>query len=177
MNSRFATCLAWLTSPAIEGGYVNDPADRGGATNHGVTQATYDRFRDARNLAHRPVREITMIEVADVYRIDYWDVCRCDDLPIPLDLVVFESAVQHGAGRAVKWLQQVIGTVPDGQCGPKTLYAVHDRALKHQLPDVIDGYLDIRAAYYAKIIANDPSQRKFRNGWENRMNALVDEIA
>lgn len=177
MTARFAICLAWLTRPAIEGGYVDDPDDRGGATNHGVTQATYDRFRDAKNLARRPVREITMIEVADVYRIDYWDVCRCGDLPIPLDLVVFDSAVQHGTGRATKWLQQVVGTVPDGQCGPKTLYAVHDRALKHQLPDVIDGYLDIRSAFYARIVANDPSQRKFRAGWENRMNALVDEIA
>lgn len=177
MNSRFAICLAWLTSSSIEGGYVHDKDDRGGATNHGVTQATYDRFRDAKNFARQSVRNINLIEVADVYRIDYWDVCRCSDLPVPLDLVVFDSAVQHGAGRAIKWLQQIVGAVTDGQCGPKTLYAVHDRALRHQLPEVIDAYLDLREAFYARIIANDPSQRKFKDGWENRLNALADEIA
>jgi len=175
MVTRFDTSLAFVLSR--EGGYVNDPSDHGGATNFGITQTVYNAFlaHDQRTL--ESVADIPMDDVHTIYRKQYWDACRCDDIPAPLDLAVFDSAVQHGTGRAVKWLQRAAGAVPDGQCGEMTLYAVHHITLAKGLSGLVDDYLDTRAAFYAQILARDEAQHKFARGWANRMGALRDAIA
>lgn len=175
--SRFDQYLTWLTGPNIEGGYGNDPIDRGGATNKGITQASYDSWLTARDLPTRPVREITDFEVHSIYRVRYWGACRCEDLPPPLDMVVCDAAVQHGVGRAVKWLQELVAAQVDGICGEKTLYAVKGYVLANGVTELIDTYMDHRAAFYAVIIARDPTQRRFKKGWANRMNALQEFIS
>lgn len=172
--SRFKFCLSAVF--AFEGGYVNDPTDRGGATNKGITQSTFDAWQDARKLPRRSVIGISDIEVAAIYHQSYWTPCHGDDLHPPLDLVVFDAAVQHGPARAIKWLQAVVGAAIDGMCGDRTLCAVNDYLLRNHMPDLIDAYQDTRAAFYQAIIARDPTQKKYQKGWANRMNALQDMI-
>lgn len=172
--SRYTDCLIYVLR--WEGGFVNDPSDRGGATNRGITQKTYNSYLTKNQLTLRSVEEIDDTEVAEIYKLEYWDKCHCSDIPTPLDLIVFDSAVQHGVSRASKWLQYCVGVPADGIVGNKTLYALHGKVLDKRLQDVIDNYLNGRISFYAQIIANDPTQKKFSNGWKNRMDALENAI-
>src|SRR5215212_9684838 len=79
-----------------EGGYVNHPADPGGATNKGVTQRVYDDWRVRRGMPARDVRQIMDDEVHAIYEAGYWTPPHCDLLPRPLDLVQFDTAVNMG---------------------------------------------------------------------------------
>ena len=169
--SRYVDCLNYILK--WEGGYVNDPKDRGGATNKGITQKTYNAYLNKLQLPLQSVEYITDIEVEEIYIEDYWNKCHCFDILNPLDLIVFDSAVQHGVSRASKWLQNCVGVTPDGVIGEKTLYALHGKVLDKRLADVIDNYINGRISFYAQIIANDPSQKRFAKGWKNRMDALA----
>lgn len=90
-----------------EGGFVDHPADPGGATNQGVTQATYDAHRARAGLPTRSVEFISTSEVESIYREAYWLRAGCPDIAPPaLALCVFDAAVNSGVGAALKWLSQ-----------------------------------------------------------------------
>lgn len=155
-----------------EGGKCDDPRDRGGRTAFGITQRVYDEWRDRKGLAQIDVWKIDQDEVKAIYDEQYWRAARCPVLPAPLDFVVFDSAVQHGVSRAVKWLQEVAEVKVDGVIGNATL-----AALKSANPNtLVAKYLDRRERFYDAIVANDPSQARFSKGWENRMNNLREEV-
>lgn len=96
-----------------EGGYVNDPKDPGGETIYGITR------RDHPGLwaQGRP----TVEQAKQVYREQYWNAIRGDDLPWPLCLFVFDSAVNQGVEPATRMLQRALDTVQDGIIGSGTL--------------------------------------------------------
>jgi lysozyme family protein len=168
--SRFEACLAYVLS--FEGGYINNPLDRGGATAYGITQSTYNAWLSDKQLPLEPVAKIDKQSVTEIYRERYWDKCRCDSLPPRLDLCVFDSAVQHGVARAVKWLQTCAKTEIDGICGDQTIYAVHGQCMQGMLDDVIRCFLKARAALYSWIVEHDPSQSVFSRGWAARLDYL-----
>ena len=119
---RLDDCLRFVLR--WEGGYVNHPSDPGGATNKGVTQRTFDSWRLRAGKPRADVRTITDEEVHAIYAVDYWLAAKCDTLPAPLDLVVFDTAVNMGVGRAVRFLQHAVGERDDGEFGPLTREAV-----------------------------------------------------
>lgn len=123
-GSRFDRALAAVL--LHEGGYVNHPKDPGGATNKGVTQAVYDDWRARQGQPKRSVREIEQGEVGAIYRRDYWDRVKADDLPAGVDYAVFDYAVNSGVNRASRFLQAVVSVEQDGAIGPGTLAAVKD---------------------------------------------------
>ncbi|MFZ4537885.1 glycoside hydrolase family 108 protein [Propionivibrio sp.] len=172
--SRFTECLPHIL--AFEGGYVNNPADRGGATNKGITQSTYNEHNRIKGVTLESVKDITDSEVEEIYYERYWQACSCDELHTPLDLVLFDSAVQHGVARASKWLQRVVGTIADGKIGDATLFALNQMVRDNRLDETIDRYLAARMAFYVQIVVNDPSQRVFAKGWKNRLAALEAAI-
>ena len=90
-----------------EGGYVNHPKDPGGETNLGVTKRVYEEFGGTKDM-----KELTQEDVEPIYKKNYWDKCRCDDLPEGLDLCVFDFAVNAGPGRAAKYLQTLVAALP-----------------------------------------------------------------
>jgi lysozyme family protein len=114
-----------------EGGFVNHPSDPGGATNFGITE------RVARQHGYLgQMQDIPMQLVRNIYRKDYWNACRCDDLPGALRLPVFDFAVNSGVSRAIRTLQTVLGVTADGVFGPRTLDAlqqVDSRRLAYHL--------------------------------------------
>lgn len=116
--------VRWL--PEIlrhEGGYVDHPKDPGGATNKGITQSTYDGWRDRQRQPVRSVRQITDAEVSAIYRRDYWDAVKGDDLPLGIDYCVFDFAVNSGINRASRYLQRAVSVAEDGRIGPQTVAA------------------------------------------------------
>ncbi len=106
----------------LEGGFVQDPRDPGGATNLGITRATLGKAR-GRAVSVADVKALTRDEAAPIYRRLYWDAVRADELPPGLDLAVFDYAVNSGPARAVRTLQSVLGVAPDGKPGRATLDA------------------------------------------------------
>lgn len=144
-----------------EGGFADDPDDPGGATMRGVTQATYDRFRDRKDLPRRHVREIDDWEVRAIYR-DYWEGAHCDALPPAVAVAHFDMAINAGPRQAVKTLQRAVGVDVDGIFGPVTLAATEDRA------DLLDDYLFARLDFYVDLAVARPRLRKFLPSWVRR---------
>lgn len=106
MKASFPAALALVLG--AEGGFVDNPDDPGGATNLGVTQATYDKWRDLQGDPRQSVRLITRDEAGKIYKANYWDAANCDELPSGVDYCVFDFAVNSGPGRAVKFLAHVL---------------------------------------------------------------------
>jgi len=155
-----------------EGGYVNNPNDPGGTTNKGVTQNVYDDWRRKQGLPLQGVKEITDAEVQAIYDTGYWLPPRCDVLQKPLDLVQFDTAVNMGPGRAVRFLQQAVGCAVDGGFGPNTLKAVE----MCNLGGTLVSYCNEREAYYRRLAQRNPKLKIFLKGWLNRLNALRKEV-
>lgn len=154
-----------------EGGYVNDKADRGGATMMGVTQQTYDGYRAKHRLPKKPVKGIQHSEVEEIYRSGYWNPCKCDQLPPKLAILLFDYAINSGPARACKALQVVLGFQGkdvDGALGQKSFAAI----AKWKDEALCDALLEYRADFYRRIIKGDPTQRRFERGWMNRIEHL-----
>ena len=155
-----------------EGGYVNHPNDPGGATNKGVTQKVYDAWRQRQGQAARDVRQLEESELHALYESGYWAPPKCPNLATPLDLVQFDTAVNMGVGRAVKFMQKAVGTEPDGAWGPGTQACVDGCDLGATLVS----YCQVREDYYRQLAVNNPKLQVFLKGWMNRLNALRKRV-
>lgn len=155
-----------------EGGYSNDPADHGGATMRGVTQAVYDGWRAATRQPPQPVRQMTDDELHRIY-YGYWLDAACDVLDTlgrgRLALEHFDCAINCGSGRARRLLQRALGLAEDGIIGPRTraeIAAADESTL-------IERYAEIRAAFYKSLVVTNSTQRPFLNSWLARLRAAA----
>lgn len=169
--SRFDECLRFVLK--WEGGYSDHPSDRGGKTNQGITQGVYDDWRVGRGLARQPVVGLSKDERDAIYRERYWNAVRGDDLPEPVDMVMFDSAVNVGPRQAIRWLQRAVGAKDDGVLGPITLGAVKMSDPSH----VAQAIIDQRGDFYDYLAERDPRQAVFLAGWNNRIRNLQTEVA
>jgi lysozyme family protein len=160
--SRFDECLPLVLKH--EGGYVNNRHDPGGATNKGITQKTYDAWSRRQGKSPRSVQHITDAEVAVIYRRQYWDAVRADDLPVGLDYAVFDFAVNSGPRRAAQFLQRVVRVADDGIIGEQTLDAIGG----FTVPGVISTLCDNRLAWLKRL----KTWRHFGRGWQRRVNEV-----
>lgn len=163
---NFEQALAFVLK--AEGGYVNNPLDHGGETNQGITAKVYDAYRVKNKLACRSVKFIESREVAAIYIAGYWNPCKCAELPSPLNLLVFDMAVNSGPLRALKTLQSCLGVDVDGIIGTHTLQAIKDC----NVTDTCHSYLDARDDFYMAIVKKNPTQEIFLRGWISRTNKL-----
>jgi len=154
-----------------EGGFVDDPDDHGGRTNKGVTQRVFSAWRANQGMAQQDVKQISDQEVASIYFNNYWLTAKCDALRSKLDLAAFDTAVNMGPNRAIKILQQAVGSEPDGKFGPNTEAACDSC----DIGEAMINYCDVREGIYRTLAAN-PGQDKFLKGWLNRLNALRHEL-
>jgi lysozyme family protein len=149
-----------------EGGKVDDPHDRGGRTNQGVTQTVYSAYRHSQNLRDRDVFDMSPVERDEIYRIQYWARAWCDKLPLGIDYAVFDGAVNSGVSQSVKWLQRALGTdytgQIDGMIGMISLSAVRQSSSLH---DLIDSICDKRLAFLKEL----KGWRRYGKGWETRV--------
>lgn len=159
-----------------EGGFSDHKSDRGGATNFGVTQATYDRYRKNSGLPLQPVKFIHESEVQAIYKLYYWMQVKGDAFEYPLALCLFDAAVQHGAGRSVRWLQEIVGAKQDGDIGQVTFANVSGYKFKFGDHELLRALLNRREDFYREIVDNDASQAVFLKGWMNRLNDLRKEV-
>lgn len=156
-----------------EGGYVNDPTDKGGETKYGISDLR-DGIKDGMTDIDgdkKPdvsIKDLTLDQASQIYYRDYWYPAYCNNWPDGISLIVFDSAVQHGVKKALQLLQDAAGVTADGIVGPKTTAAVVGADPEWLLAR----YLLRRARYYADIIKSNSSQGKYLNGWFNRLDSV-----
>ncbi|RMG56321.1 MAG: hypothetical protein D6717_06800 [Gammaproteobacteria bacterium] len=154
-----------------EGGFVFHPADRGGATNYGITQQTLAEFR-GHPVTVNDVRALSEDEARSIYLQRYIQEPGFDQIAdAPLLGLVVDCAVNHGPDRAARWLQEAAGVAVDGVVGPVTLAAVNGGDGKALYRKV----LARRCRFYGALIARDPRQAAFAAGWAVRLSEFIEE--
>lgn len=149
-----------------EGGFVDHPRDPGGATDRGITQATFDAWNRQHGRPARPVRGISRAEALDILGAQYLDTVRFDDLPSGVDYAVADYAVNSGPGRAARVLQRVLGVTVDGVVGAQTLAALTQR----DPIDVISAICVERMRFLRRLRTFDA----FGRGWTARVMGRQD---
>jgi lysozyme family protein len=172
---------------AREGGYVNDPDDPGGATNHGVTIGTLRRLgidvnRDTR-IDVADVKALTRKQAVEIYLKHYFEGPGIAALPEVLQASVFDMYVNAG-GNAVKILQRLLTDMgypcdPDGAIGPQTIRAAQ-MAWEAAPSHLADAYGIARRNYYYALADSRPASRKFarardggKGGWIKRAEEFI----
>jgi len=120
-----------------EGGYVNDPKDPGGETNFGICKRSYPNI---------DIKNLTVEQATDIYRRDYWDKCLCDGLPVCIQGLVFDTAVNQGTRTAIVLLQKILKIKEDGIIGPQTISI----AFSHASQKMVRDYTVARILRYIK---------------------------
>lgn len=176
MSSVLEQALAFTLGN--EGGYVNHPADPGGATNFGIIQRNLDKWNGAHPELDFPgdVKSLTQAQAQAIYCADYW---RWDALVAPaIAIKLFDIGVNCGTGTSIKLLQKAVNTLVappiavDGQLGPGTLGAANA-----QEPDALmQALCQIQKGYYQAIVDRNPTQSVFLKGWFTRA-ARIPEVA
>lgn len=150
-----------------EGGWSNHAADPGGLTRWGWTLKTLVAKRIDVNLDGkidgRDLSDLTEDHARRLYRRHFWDAVRGDELPGPLAMVVFNSAVNQGPGRATRFLQQAVGATVDGAIGPATLAAAC-RAYARDPMGVLREFLTWQVLHYTSLAIF----ATFGRGWMRR---------
>lgn len=161
--SNFSECLKLVLHH--EGGYVNHPKDPGGETNMGVTKRVYEEFGGTKDM-----KDLEFEDVMPIYKKNYWDRVKADDLPAGLDLCVFDFGVNAGTGRAAKYLQSLVGATADGAIGPNTLKTVEVYVQIEGIEATIEAYQKNRQEYYEKL----KTFETFGRGWTRRNNETTE---
>ena len=151
-----------------EGGFVDHPEDPGGATNKGITLDTYSGYL-GRKATVDELKNIPDDHVKDIYKNNYWDRVKGDDLPSGLDLCLFDWAVNSGFKRPARVLQNLLGVEEDGYIGAKTLekcksFLNNPMYPKTSLRYVISEVTKEREHFYRKLKHFDT----FGKGWLRR---------
>ena len=172
---------------AREGGFVDDPDDPGGVTNHGVTLGTLRRLGidlDGDGQVGRgDLRRLTPAQAAEIFVEHYFRRPGLDRLPEALQASVFDMQVNAGAA-AIRILQRLLREMGhpvavDGMLGPQTLAAAHAAAAA--APDhIADAYGIARRNHYYALADARPQSRKYarrrdggKGGWIARAEDFI----
>lgn len=162
-DKSIAFTLAQEVGSDPNGGYTNDPDDPGGETKWGISKRAYPNL-DIKNLT----REAAIA----IYRKDYWDAAQCYRWEWPLSLAYFDTAVNAGAGRAARCLQQAARVPVDGLIGAGTMSAV----AKQSLTPADTLALTIRFIKARKDFYLGLAKARFISGWLNRLFDLTAAV-
>jgi len=159
----------------FEGGFTNNPADHGGATKFGITAADYGRFLGLPGTASAAqVSNMTRDEAVTIYKQDYINKPGFASITDgTLKLVIVDSGVLFGTGRAIRWLQQALKVKVDGVMGDETHTALGDCP---DLSRLARRVLELRFNAIADIVAKNHSQTIFLRGWMSRATSLLDML-
>ena len=160
MKENFDKCLEMLLHH--EGGYVWHEEDPGGETNLGVTKKVYQDWGGTKEMI-----DLTVEDVAPIYKKNYWDRCKCDELSSGLDWAVFDWAVNSGTRRVSKALQKACGAERDGVIGNKTLSLANGQDVKYMIEEISV----IRQSFYESL----RTFKTFGRGWTRRNKETTEQ--
>lgn len=156
-----------------EGGFVNNPADKGGATNFGITQKVFESFK-GRKVTLAEMQSMSKSDAIAIYKKNYWDKIGGDRiLKYSIAFSIFDQAVNRGPGTAIKQAQRVAGLSQSGVMDQNSITKLNFMDEK----TFLDSYLAASADAYRAIAAKNPSQNVFLSGWLNRVDSLKNYTA
>jgi len=161
-----------------EGGYVNDPLDRGAETYKGISRRFYgawsgwtivDKYKSYPNVdLNKILKQDEGLNklVEDFYKTYFWDTMKLDNIKHPLvaDLM-FNFGINMGKTSIIKFVQRVLGISIDGVIGNQTISAINNASEK----ELAYGLLLECVERYSYIINKDQTQIRFIKGWLNRV--------
>jgi lysozyme family protein len=160
--NNFHACLAFVLK--WEGGNDDDPQDPGGRTSRGITQREYNAWCALHKLPEADVWACKQSTIEEIYHAAYWSP-HCDSLPVGLDLMFFDCAVNEGPHEAIVFLQRALGVTADGHFGLVTAAAVAKVSSERLIRQI---YAE-RQAHYRSL----RTFRRFGKGWLNRLSACL----
>ena len=158
----------------LEGGFVNDPNDKGGATNHGVTLNAYEVYclqQGKKKPTVEDLKNLSWDEFVDITKMHYWNRWQADKIINQSLAELLVDWTYNSGSWGVKIPQKVLGLVDDGIVGNKTLFVVNS----NDAQKVFDKIWAARKEFFEGIVKRDPSQKKFLAGWLNRLNEFKFE--
>ena len=153
-----------------EGGYINDQADLGKQTNKGVTLSTY-RSVFGKNKTVSDLKKITDDQWEFIFKKFYWDKWKADDIKDQNVANILVDWLWCSGSYGIKIPQRVLGVSVDGIVGSKTIAAINARDGR----ELFDTIKQERKDFIDRICQTRPQNRKFKNGWLNRINSLAYE--
>lgn len=163
---------AELLKPFIlkwEGGFVNDPLDRGGATNKGITIGTFRNFYGQEATVEQ-LKNITDEQWLCIFKNGYWDKWKGDSIiNQSVANICVDWAWASGTGTSIKQVQRILGVSVDGIVGKNTLDAIN----KADPKSLFEKIHNQRIKFVEDIVKRSPSQSRFIKGWKNRINAIT----
>ena len=172
-----------------EGGLTDHKYDRGGITAYGASIAFVQdiaRTASGRNFLQAigvplpvtkdVIRGLTPEQAAAMFRHEFWDALRLDELPFRHAALLYDAAVNSGRAQGVKLSQRGynrcvahgVKLAVDGILGPLTR-----KALQNTDTDaVVRAIIEARRDLYRAIVERTPAQRVFLKGWLNRADDL-----
>lgn len=180
--NRFNECVE--ATIGFEGEYSDHPNDSGGRTKYGITASTLESAKTKGWVpSNVTIKNLKLDHAKTIYKKGYWDVVKADSLPHPLDLIIFDMAVNHGVNSAIKLLQKTLNSmsgfnlVVDGIIGQKTMTAIDKLTNTDHLRCLCAYVLLNRVELYTSIIQSNKTQEKFFKGWiTNRVVKLKQEV-
>lgn len=150
----FEQAVALVLGQRIEGGYVNDSRDPGGETKFGISKRSYPKLN---------IKTLTKEDALAIYKRDFWDVTKCDELPPKIAVLMFDGAINQGPVVSVRLLQEALGkaVVTDGIIGEKTIAAAQ-KANEDELAIEF-------ASWRLKRYAFTANAQTYMRGWSKRV--------
>lgn len=152
-----------------EGGFVNDPDDLGGATNMGVTFGTYQTYRKAKGLPAPTIddlKNLTKEEWTDILKGSYWNRWKADEIKNQSVVNILVDWVWASGVHGIKIPQEILEVAADGIVGKNTIAALNAYEPQAELFGRIK---QARYDFIERICEKRPANKKFRNGWRNRI--------
>lgn len=166
--------IAYPLTSMHEGGYVNDPTDRGGETYAGITRKNFPTWPgwatvDAVKPKTKQIIPSLAAEVKEFYRVNFWNRHGLSGIMSQkIANAIYDWNVNSGAP-AIKSIQRLAGVTDDGVLGMQSVKAIN--ACNEQ--ETLSKYIDDRIAFYKLIVEKDPKQKKFLTGWVNRAKSFA----
>lgn len=163
---------------ANEAGFSNQPFDRGGATNYGITQQSYSQYA-GQGTTIEQLKNISLEDVSAFYYRFFWTPISGEQIiSSAISTAIFDMSVNFGIHRASEFAQTVLAQLEpsndpviqvDGYIGPATLKLLNQAHEK----DFINNFYLLVERHYRQICGNDLTQTKFLAGWLKRAQRLL----
>lgn len=196
-SPRYASAVRHVLG--IEGGFVDDPVDRGGATKYGISlrflaaEGAFDEDEDGiadfdldmdGDIDGQDVRKLTVGDAVYLYHRCFWVPVEAESFPAPIGEAMFDQAVNGGLTPARKLLQRAINMVirnrghrtislvVDGRIGAKTRGQFDSLVSQHGVAELMEAYRAATKDRYMAIVRRYPEQSRFLKGWLMRADRM-----
>jgi lysozyme family protein len=150
-----------------EGGYVDHPSDPGGETNYGIAKRSHPDL---------DIKMLTKEKAKEIYKEEYWDKIRGDELPDVVAVALMDYSVNSGVSRASKALQSIVHAEADGQIGPNTVKQVKVATELLGEKRIAQKLVMQRSDFLCGLIVKKPDMALFMKGWMRRTHSLMIEV-